>query len=145
MLLHTLDLEANELTHSSSRPPQTIHTWSVDEHPDVPLGPPRLMMSFTADDQVDPSVIAARDANEGTSQARKRDLRAGYLDLGYEVAPGADAWTQGGKGLRFEPREVDVEQPKEGSATATWKGRQSFEEVLEGKGGDPTTPAAACH
>ena len=44
------------------------------------------MMSFTADDQVDPSVIAARDANEGTSQARKQALRAGYLDTSYELS-----------------------------------------------------------
>ncbi|BGP37316.1 hypothetical protein JCM10450v2_001225 [Rhodotorula kratochvilovae] len=125
---------------------KTIHTWAVDEHPDVPLGPPRLMMSFTADDQVDPSIIAARDASEGTSQARKQALRAGYLDTSYEPAEGADAWMHGGKGLVFEPKEVDIVQPKpdKGGPMATWKGKQPFEDVLAGKGGDPAS-AKPCH
>ncbi|GJN87972.1 hypothetical protein Rhopal_000927-T1 [Rhodotorula paludigena] len=114
---------------------KTIHTWAIDESPHVPLGPPRLMMSFTADDQVDPSVLEARDRVEGTSAQRKKALREGYLDTSYEPVEGCDQWMHGGKGVEFEVKEVDIAQPKAGGKTvATWKGKQPFEKVLEGRG-----------
>lgn len=33
-----------------------------DIHPDFPLGPPQLMMAYTADSQIDQGLLAARDA-----------------------------------------------------------------------------------
>ncbi|GAA5972903.1 hypothetical protein JCM8115_001013 [Rhodotorula mucilaginosa] len=112
---------------------KTIHTWRPEVHPDLPLGPPSLMMSFTGDDQVDPSVLATRDRIEKQDTAHKRLLRSGYLDTSYKPAEGCDAWSTTGKGIAFEPREVDVAMPKEGTGEmATWKGKVPLEEVLGG-------------
>lgn len=112
---------------------KTIHTWRPELHPDLPLGPPSLMMSFTGDDQVEPSVLDTRDRIEGQSTAHKRELRAQYLDTGYEPAEGCDAWAKDGKGVVFEPKEVEVAMPEAGGGLARWKGRIPFEEVLEGQ------------
>lgn len=91
------------------------------------------MMSFTGDDQVDPSVIATRDRIEGQDTAHKRELRAGYLDTTFQPAEGCDAPSKTGKGIVFEPREVDVAMPREGSGEmATWKGDIPLEEILGG-------------
>ncbi|GAA6043067.1 hypothetical protein JCM8097_005147, partial [Rhodosporidiobolus ruineniae] len=111
---------------------KTIHTWNFDESPTVPLGPPRLMMAFTADGQVDPSIISKRDEVEQRSTEHKRELRAQYLDTSYEPLPGADQAMKTGKGIRFEPVEVDVERPSP-AQQATWKGKEEFESVLKGE------------
>ncbi|BGP13358.1 hypothetical protein JCM10213v2_001277 [Rhodosporidiobolus nylandii] len=110
----------------------TIHTWAVDRSPTVPLGPPSLMMAFTADGQVDPAIITARDKAEGHSTEHKRQLRAKYLDTSYQPLPGADQPMKTGKGIRFEPVEVDVEVPSPADQ-ATWRGQEKFEDVLSGK------------
>ncbi|GAA6022963.1 hypothetical protein JCM8202_000290 [Rhodotorula sphaerocarpa] len=112
---------------------KTIHTWRPELHPDLPLGPPSLMMSFTGDDQVEPSVLDTRDRIEGQSTAHKRELRAQYLDTGYEPAEGCDAWAKDGKGVVFEPKEVEVAMPEAGGEPARWKGSIPFEEVLAGQ------------
>ncbi|CAD6572703.1 MAG: hypothetical protein CYPHOPRED_004923 [Cyphobasidiales sp. Tagirdzhanova-0007] len=41
---------------------KTVHTWQVDKHPDLPLGPPSFMMSMTKEGQVDEKLLAERDA-----------------------------------------------------------------------------------
>lgn len=123
----------SSFTYTQSLPPQTIHTWRPELHPDLPLGPPSLMMSFTGDDQVEPSVLDTRDRIEGQSTAHKRELRAQYLDTGYEPAEGCDAWAKDGKGVVFEPKEVEVAMPEAGGEPARWKGSIPFEEVLAGQ------------
>ncbi|GAA5831033.1 hypothetical protein JCM11251_005116 [Rhodosporidiobolus azoricus] len=110
---------------------KTIHTWAVDESPNVPLGPPSLMMAFTADGQVDPATVSTRDSVESRSTDHKRELRAKYLDLSYEPLPGADQPMKTGKGIKLVPQEVDVEKPS-GADQATWKGREKLEDVLKG-------------
>lgn len=86
---------------------KTIHTWLFDEHPDLPLGPPALMMSYTKDGQVPPDLVKARDERYGVSTDAKRELRQGYLPP-YEVAPGSDAWETSGKAIIFDARETTV-------------------------------------
>ncbi|BGP29492.1 hypothetical protein JCM10296v2_001231 [Rhodotorula toruloides] len=111
---------------------KTIHTWAFDQHPDLPLGPPRLMMSFTGDDQVDPKVLETRDQVLGVSTSHKRELRSKYLNTSYEPVDGADQWEHTkDEGLAFEAKVVKMEQPKQGTGrTATWRGKQSLEDVL---------------
>lgn len=100
-----------------SSPRQTIHTWQNDISPDLPLGPPRLMMAFTEDGQVDPATMAALDKVQGVTTEHKRELRKGYLDLEYEVKKGADSW-KGGKAVELVPREEEVKM-----GVAKWKGK----------------------
>ncbi|TFK45844.1 DUF1264-domain-containing protein [Heliocybe sulcata] len=85
---------------------KTIHTWAIDETPELPLGAPNLMMSYTADGQIPPSIVKERDEKWGMDTEAKRKLRAGYLP-DYEPLPGADTWETTGKAVVFEP----VEKP----------------------------------
>ncbi|GHJ88043.1 hypothetical protein NliqN6_4445 [Naganishia liquefaciens] len=90
---------------------KTTHTWQYDIHPDFPMGPPQLMMAYTADDHVDEALLASRDAQAGTSTAAKRQHRKTYLPqsaIDKMPAEGADAWLSG-RTVQFEPVERDVE------------------------------------
>ena len=66
---------------------KTWHTWHTDRHEELPLGAPQLMMGFTADGQIDPSLPAARDQRFGIRSEDKRKDR--------EATAGADAWLSG--------------------------------------------------
>lgn len=85
---------------------KTIHTWPVDISPDLPLGPPNLMVSYTGEGQgPPPEMIKARDEKCGMDTQAKRKLRASYLPE-YEVRAEADQWEKTGKGIVFEAKEV---------------------------------------
>ena len=87
---------------------KTIHTWQYDIHPDLPLGPPALMMSYTRDGQGPPeSLVKARDEKYGMDTASKRRLRADYLPP-YEKSVDADQWESTGKTVVFEAHEHDL-------------------------------------
>jgi len=86
---------------------KTIHTWAHDKYPDLPLGPPNLMMSYTADGQVDEEMVADRDKRHGLSTKDKRKTREGYLPA-YQRDTKADQWEESGKAVKFK-RENDVE------------------------------------
>lgn len=88
---------------------KTIHTWSFDETPDLPLGPPRLMMSFTAPGQANEEIVKRRDDRLGMSTEVKRQVREGYLPP-YTKAEGADNWEKTGKAITFEVVEKDIEK-----------------------------------
>ncbi len=79
---------------------KTFHTWP-DPTTAVPMGEPLLMWSAGADGQIDPKLIAKRDAQFGISTDKIRERRAawGYTvpnvpppksmtDLGHMWAPG---------------------------------------------------------
>ena len=85
---------------------KTIHTWAVDITPDLPVGPPNLMMSYTADGQMDTGMLKARDKRLGVSTAEKRKFRESYLPP-YEKKSDADEWEKTGKGVTFVPQQVD--------------------------------------
>jgi hypothetical protein len=80
---------------------KTWHTWHTDQHKELPMGVPQLMMGFIADGQVDPALVAARDRRFGVSSEANRRKRADIPAP--EVAPGADAWSRG--------RVVQLEDP----------------------------------
>ncbi|KAK1925845.1 hypothetical protein DB88DRAFT_524193 [Papiliotrema laurentii] len=87
---------------------KTIHTWQFDIHPDLPLGPPTLMMSYTADGQVDEKQLKERDDELGYSTSTKRQVRRDYLraeDLERPPAEGCDMWEKGSR-LKLELRDA---------------------------------------
>ena len=84
---------------------KTIHTWAIDVTPDLPFGPPDLMMSYTDDGQLNPQIIGKRDERLEISMGEKTKCRASYLPP-YEKAPGADEWDKTGKGLEFRVHET---------------------------------------
>lgn len=86
---------------------KTIHTWAIDITPDLPLGPPSLMMSYTKDGQIDPAIVKARDERLGVASDDKKRLRESYLPS-YETAAGADEWEESGKGIEFRVHEVSL-------------------------------------
>ncbi|KAF9160640.1 hypothetical protein DFQ26_005307 [Actinomortierella ambigua] len=77
---------------------KTWQLWPLDEHgccsSHVPMGPPQLLMSFTADHQVHQAKVAERDKEMNISTATKRKERDGVI-VGHPVAPGADQWCSG--------------------------------------------------
>jgi hypothetical protein len=110
---------------------KTIHTWSFDSSPDLPLGPPKLMHGVTEKVPVSQSVIDSLGKVEGHDLEHKRKHRQTYLDYSYTKAEGADGWEEDGKGLKLEAKEVEFEKPGEGGAM--WKGKEDFEDVLRGE------------
>lgn len=86
---------------------KTIHTWAIDEHPDLPIGPPSLMMSYTPDHPLDPEVVRKRDEKYGMDSDAKRELRKGYLPP-YQTVKGADQWEQSGRSVQFTEKETEV-------------------------------------
>jgi len=72
---------------------KTWHLWQVDRGDALPLGLPRLMMGFTADGQIDPGLVAARDRELNVVTAEAKAQRAGFKPR--PVAAGADAWEHG--------------------------------------------------
>ena len=72
---------------------KTWHTWHTDQNLTLPYGSPALMMGFTGDGQLHPSLERDRDRRFGVSTAGKRKNRA---DIPVRpVEPGADSWQTG--------------------------------------------------
>jgi hypothetical protein len=85
---------------------KTWHTWHTDREHTLPVGVPQLMAGFTADGQLRPELLSARDARFGISTADKRGQRADIADV--PVDPAAD------KGLVPDPPQVGL-APASGS------------------------------
>lgn len=86
---------------------KTIHTWAIDATPDLPLGPPNLMASYTSDEQVPAERVKARDSRLGVSTEAQREHRRSYLPK-YDKDGEADKWEKSGKGVRFIATEVGL-------------------------------------
>lgn len=72
---------------------KTWHFWQIDRGDALPMGLPRLMMGFTADGQIDPALVAARDRERKVDTA---EIKAQRVDLkARPVAAGADGWLRG--------------------------------------------------
>lgn len=54
---------------------KVFHLWQTDKHPRVPLGEPRLMTSFTSQDQVDEERVRQRDERFGINSEDKKSAR----------------------------------------------------------------------
>jgi hypothetical protein len=72
---------------------KTIHTWHTDQDRTLPLGSPMVMMGFTEDGQLHPSLLQERDQRFGISTADKKQQRADIPAP--PIAAGANAWQTG--------------------------------------------------
>lgn len=84
---------------------RSLRARQYDKHPDIPLGPPQLMMSLVDDSVVEKhkSTLEEMDKKVGVSSQAKRELRAGYLpkeNMERPVAEGADSGLE--QRLQFE-------------------------------------------
>lgn len=93
--------ETAEMAHVVKLYGKVFHTWQTDLGHGVPLGMPRLMTSFTGEEQFGgveggfEGVVGGRDARLGTDWRRGREIRAGIK--GEEVDERADgAWKRRG-------------------------------------------------
>lgn len=87
---------------------KTVHTWAIDKYPDLPLGPPQLMMSVTGDGQLNDDIVRERDKRLGISTRNKKEHRAKYLHE-YAKDEMADQWEKSETGIAFEPKEVGIQ------------------------------------
>ncbi|MFT3834985.1 MAG: OBAP family protein [Micropruina sp.] len=83
---------------------KTFHSWQYDRD-DFPYGIPQLMMGLTEDEQVDGSLLDARDRRLGISTVHKRRNRSDIPTP--DVVPGANGWVSG-RGVQTRLDEVDV-------------------------------------
>lgn len=72
---------------------KTWHTWHSDRDVELPVGIPALMAGFTADEQIDPALVQARDRRFDIETAERRAARNDIAAPG--VLPGADTWQFG--------------------------------------------------
>jgi hypothetical protein len=72
---------------------KTIHTWHTDQDRSLPLGSPMIMMGFTADGQMNQTLLAARDKRLNVSTEAKRKERADIPSP--QIDPLANAWEKG--------------------------------------------------
>jgi hypothetical protein len=80
----------DKLVHTYGK---TWHTWHTDQDKTLPLGMPQLMMGFTGDGQVNPSMVMQRDQRFGVDSAAEKKAREDIPTPA--IDPGADAWRQG--------------------------------------------------
>ncbi|KAG1754550.1 hypothetical protein EDB19DRAFT_1892526 [Suillus lakei] len=89
---------------------KTIHTWAFDKFPELPLGPPHLMMSYTGDNQISDEAVRRRDERSGISSSAEKKLREAYLPP-YEKDKKADQWEASGTALSHQVRITLEEAP----------------------------------
>ena len=85
---------------------KTFHNWQIDRD-DFPYGIPQLMMGFTADGQLDQTMVQDRDRRYGVSVAARRAKRT---DIPMpDVAPEANSW-QTGRTVQTRLQELDFKR-----------------------------------
>ena len=72
---------------------KSFKIWQVDRGDPLPLGPPQLMMSFTADGQISPSLHKVRDQSCNVSVSESKNNRS---DIPIQTSdPLSDHWRTG--------------------------------------------------
>jgi hypothetical protein len=72
---------------------KTWQLWHTDRDSTLPYGGPALMMDFTRDGQLDPTLLQNRDKKLKVSADKNRQLRSDIL--GRPPLSGADSWQNG--------------------------------------------------
>lgn len=101
---------------------KTWHTWHSELHPQLPVGIPALMMSFTADGQLNPMLVSQRDRNLNVDTKQlvlaRENIPVPMVD------PLANAWERDGAmqlnlvkvaSILVPPPDTDI--PTEGTGT----------------------------
>lgn len=91
---------------------KTWHTWHTDQHLDLPLGHPMLMMGATADGQIRETLVKERDERFGVKSNEKRTDRADLPSP--DIDPDADAWQQG-IAIQLQTTQTKPGQPTTGA------------------------------
>ena len=77
---------------------KTIHTWHTDQERILPVESPMIMMGFTKDGQLDPTLLLERDkrfnVDSKESKERRNDIPMPDVD------PMANAWEKGKQNIR---------------------------------------------
>jgi hypothetical protein len=108
-ILTRLEREAMEKLVSTYG--KTWHAWHTDRGDQLPYGIPQLMMGFTADGQIDSTLLQARDQRVGVSMTAKEQDRRGIPAP--PTQPGADAWKDG-TSVRLTTEQVPVRHLSQG-------------------------------
>ncbi|KAG2491407.1 hypothetical protein HYH03_010198 [Edaphochlamys debaryana] len=95
------------------------HTWQVDRGDPLPLGPPQLMMAYTADGQLPPDVLASRDRAMGVDSQQVRHRRRHMAADPPEPHPDADHPWRTGRAWQCVMQEVDFRRPPPPPAAAS--------------------------
>lgn len=66
------NMEMDQVVHLYGK---VYHLWQTDRGDTLPLGPPKLMTSFTADGQLDFKHVMDRDRRFGVDYKQKREAR----------------------------------------------------------------------
>lgn len=115
---------------------QTIHTWQFDLSPELPLGPPTLMMSFVSPTEK----LSPHLGVDPVAMKRKAEERIKYLEPlapHNQVLEGADAWSRTGKAVEFIPQEVDARGQTREEGIIKWKGKEPLHvETKSSTGGE---------
>ncbi|MCK8493631.1 OBAP family protein [Spirosoma sp. RP8] len=85
---------------------KTFHTWHTDQDLALPMGHPLIMMGFTKDGMLDPTMLKERDERFKVSSEEKRKNRADIPTPA--IQPGANAWQQG------EIRQLKIDNTAQG-------------------------------
>lgn len=85
---------------------ETVYLWQVDRGDILPLGVPQVMMALTRDGQLYEDLGRNVEKRFGVSFEKEREHRAYMTGPNLGVHPLANG---GGKGLKTELREVDVQ------------------------------------
>lgn len=101
-------IEKRDMALSQKTYGKAVHTWAVNKDPDIPLGPPQLMMSVIGDGQLSDQVVQQRDNRLGISTESKKKHRANYLE-NYETDEMSDQWEKSKTWITFEPKEVKLQ------------------------------------
>lgn len=100
--------ENEEMKNLISTYGKTFHFWQIDRGDHLPLGEPKLMMTFTQDGQVNPELIKKRDDLYGLSTPENKKQRESIPSP--NILPGADSWKNGNatvlevKEVKFQPK-----------------------------------------
>jgi hypothetical protein len=85
---------------------KTIHFWQVDKGDKLPLGEPKLMMSYINNDMVNWDLVKQRDEMLKIDYKEIAKNREDILEP--IVDPGADEWSKTGNGIVFVPEKVKL-------------------------------------
>ncbi|OIW25404.1 DUF1264-domain-containing protein [Coniochaeta ligniaria NRRL 30616] len=77
---------------------KVYHLWQVDRGDKLPLGPPKLMTSFTDWDQFDTKTMDERDKRFGSDWRRKKEIRE-YIEVPKLHEDVDQTWKKAGAGV----------------------------------------------
>jgi hypothetical protein len=87
---------------------KTIHLWQIDRGDKLPLGEPKLMMSYVNNEMVNWDLVKKRDELLGLDY---KEIAKNRSDISEPILdPGADLWVNTNKGVCFAPTDVELKK-----------------------------------